>query len=88
MTNSNDVELTDIGNISMPATEVAGYVEITLDATKVEEMRNGTFANNGFGLSMGTESNDAHSFTTRDAVADKPELVINDAPSMLLVFDK
>jgi len=54
-TNSNDVELTAIGSISMPASEAAGYVEISLTASAIQEWLDGIFTNNGIILTMGTE---------------------------------
>ncbi len=76
MTNSADCEVSpSIGSISMPNPPVSGYVEITLDTTSVQEWIDGTFTNNGIGLSMGTESDDMHEFNSKEA-ANKPELVI------------
>lgn len=63
------------GSISMPATEVAGYVDITMDASILEDMRTGT--NYGFVIRMATETDDGHNFNSNDGV-NKPQLVITD----------
>lgn len=73
---TSDREATDIGSISMPATEVAQYYEITLDATKIQEMlTGGVFTNNGFLLQFDTESNDMHQFSD-ETDTNYPQLVI------------
>lgn len=74
-TNSSDVELSAIGSVSMPATEVAGYVEISLTASAIQEWLTGTFTNNGLMISMGTELNDMHDFNSREG-SNPPQLVI------------
>ena len=75
-TNAADVEISQsIGSISMPNPPAAGYVEITLTTSEVQDWIDGTYSNNGLGLSMGTETNDMHNFTSRET-ANKPELVI------------
>jgi len=79
---TNDLEATDIGSVSMPGTEVAGYVDITLTASKVQEWLNGTLANNGLLLGMDTELDDLHRFNS-DEGANKPELVITYTPPIL-----
>lgn len=63
---SSDREATDIGSISMPATEVAGENDITLTASKVQEMYDGTITNNGFLLQMDTETDDMHRFNASE----------------------
>lgn len=75
-TNAADVDFTAFGNVSMPATEVAGYVEISLNASMVQDWFDGTFANNGLMLSMGTEVDDLHRFTSRENTSNKPQLVL------------
>jgi len=73
---TTDREATDIGSISMPATEVAQYYEITLTASEIEEMiTGGGFTNNGFLLKMDTEDNDMHQFSD-ETDANPPQLVI------------
>jgi len=52
---TNDYDNTEVGNVSMPGTEVVGWNDITLDATLVEAMRTGSFTNNGFFAKMDTE---------------------------------
>ncbi len=75
MTNAADVELANIASISMPNPPVAGYVNISLTASAIQEWIDGTYANNGFGLSMGTESNDMHQFDSRENT-NVPQLVL------------
>lgn len=74
---TSDREATDIGSITMPATEVGQYYEITLTAAKVQEMFNGTIANNGFVLKMDTETDDMHRFYTVNNGSLVPELVVD-----------
>lgn len=87
-TNAADVDFTAFGNVSMPGTEVAGYVEITLNASMVQDWLDGTFTNNGLMLSMGTEIDDLHRFTSRENGSNKPELVIVYTPpaSFFIMF--
>lgn len=74
---ADDCEQTEIGNRSMTATETVNqYKEFTLDAAKVQEMINGTFANNGFLIKAATESDDMYSFNSRESASNLPELVI------------
>lgn len=77
---SDDVETSSIGSISMPGTEVAGYVEFALTASAVQEWFVGSFTNNGIMLSMGTESDDLHRFNDSEAASNKPELVVTYEP--------
>lgn len=74
---ANDREATDIGSISMPATEVAGYNDITLTASSIQEMiPGGSFTNNGFVLQMDTEVDDMHRFSNRGDANQEPLLVV------------
>ena len=50
----------------MPATEVAGENDITLTASKVQEMYDGTITNNGLLLQMDTETDDMHRFNASE----------------------
>lgn len=80
MTNSNDVELTPIGSVSMPNPPVASALySITLDNTAIQEMVTGSFSNNGFGLSMGTESDDMHRLNSVEYAtsSERPVLVVD-----------
>lgn len=74
---TSDREASDIGSVTMPATEVAQYYEITLTASAVQEMFNGTIANNGFVLKMDTETDDMHRFYTVNNGSLVPELVVD-----------
>lgn len=60
---ADDCEQTDIGSISMPNPPSSGVISISLTPGAIQEMANGTFANNGFLIKMDTETNDMHSFT-------------------------
>lgn len=74
---TSDREGTDIGSISMPATEVAGYVDITLTTSAIQDMiSGGSFTNNGFLLKMDTETNDMHQFSDQTVSNQEPKLVI------------
>lgn len=75
---TNDREATDIGSISMPATEVLGYVTITLTNSAVQEWISGDFANNGVLLQMDTEADDGHRFWSREknAAAHPPQFTV------------
>ena len=75
---TTDREATDIGSISMPSTEVAGYVGITLSTSAIAGMiSGGGFTNNGFLLKMDTESDDMHEFSDETVTNQKPTLVIS-----------
>lgn len=74
---TSDREATDIGSISMPGTEVAGYVDISLTPSAIQEMiTGGSFTNNGFQLKMDTESDDMHEFSDENVANQQPKLVI------------
>lgn len=77
---TTDRESSDIGTVSMPGTEVGQYYEITLTASAVNEMFNGTIANNGFLLKMDTETDDMHRFYTVNNGSLQPELVVDYDP--------
>ena len=74
-TNADDVELANIGSVSMPDPPVAQYYEISLAASKIQEWLSGIFTNNGLMLSMGTETDDLHRLDSSEGT-NKPELVI------------
>lgn len=81
---TSDRETTESGSISMPATEVAGYVDITLTVADIQAMVSGSYTNNGFVLRMATETDDCHKFSDRsgNTTANKPQLVVTyTAPS-------
>lgn len=64
---TSDRESSAIGtSATIDATETLGEeYAITLDASKIQEMVNGTFTNNGFLLKTTSETNDMHSLCGR-----------------------
>lgn len=79
---TSDREAGDIGNISMPGTEVAGYVDITITASAIQDWLTGAVTNYGFVVRMDTETDDLHRFNGSEAGAFSPELVVTyDLPS-------
>lgn len=76
---SNDREMTDIGSVTVLNNEpLNAEKQIALAPAKIQEMVNGTFANNGFIIVADTEQNDRFNFSTSDAsvAAQRPKLVI------------
>jgi hypothetical protein len=73
---ATDCEQTDIGSIDLTATESEGWIQIPLDAAKIEEMTNGIFANNGFLIRCDTEANDAYRFASSEEGAHIPYLTV------------
>lgn len=73
---SDDVETSNIGSVSVPNPPSAGYVSVTLTASAVQEWLDGTFANNGVMLSMGTETDDLHRFESSENTH-QPELIVD-----------
>jgi hypothetical protein len=73
---TNDREGTDVGSISMPGTEVAGYNNITVTASAVQDWLTGSFSNNGFLIRMDTETDDLHRFDSREG-SNQPQLVVD-----------
>lgn len=75
---ADDCEQTDIGSRDMTASETLNeYKEWTLTASKIEEMIDGTFTNNGFLILADTESDDCYVFNSVDVGTNSPELVID-----------
>lgn len=76
--NAADCEQTDIGSRSFVAAEANGEKQWTLTASKIEEMYDGAFTNNGFMIKNDTEANDAHEFRSSDSgtAGERPKLVI------------
>lgn len=72
---TSDREATDIGSLSMPGTEVAGYNSVTITPSSVQDWFTGAFTNNGFLIKMDTETDDLHRFDSSEAT-NKPELVV------------
>ena len=73
---STDYDNNLVGSISMLNPPSAGYVDITITPSYVNEWLNGTMTNNGFSLYMQTETDDLHEFYSRDNGSNKPELVL------------
>jgi hypothetical protein len=77
---ANDRESTDIGSLLVPASVASATAETwTLDPAKIQEMVNGSFANNGFLLQPDTEVDDLHYFYSSDYTSNparRPKLVI------------
>lgn len=73
---TTDREATDVGSVSMPATEVAGYVDISLTTASIQDVVAGSFTFRGYLLKMDTESNDMHQFSDENDVGQEPKLVI------------
>ncbi len=74
-----DCEQTDIGSVSLSATEADGWKDITLTAAKVTEWVNSTLANYGLLLKVDTESSDQYRFHSSDYVTDttlRPKLTL------------
>lgn len=59
---TSDREATESGNVSLPGTEVAGYVYMPLDITHIQAIIDGSYTNRGFLLQMDTEVDDMHRF--------------------------
>lgn len=84
---TSDREATDIGSITTPATEVAGYIDITLTPSKIQEMiSGGSFTNNGFILKMDTETNDMHQYSDETVSNQQPKLLITTPDSSFLLM--
>jgi len=73
---ANDCEQTDIGTATFSAAEaVPAYKDISLTASAISEIVNGTFTNNGFLIKVDTEDNDCYRFAP-ESTTNYPELVI------------
>lgn len=76
---TTDRESSDVGSYSFNSTNASGTTNtITLTASAVEQMINGTFTNNGFLLKMDTETDDMQRFHSRThaTTANRPEINI------------
>ena len=74
---ADDAEQTDIGALAFGASEANGQKDWSLTASAVEEMIDGTWANNGFMLKADTENNDAYGFHSSGGTAgQRPKLVV------------
>lgn len=87
---TSDREAAAIGtSASIDATETLGEeYTITLDASKITEMCNGTFTNNGFLLKTTAETNDMHNICAKDhaTAAYRPILVVDYSTGGALFF--
>jgi hypothetical protein len=75
----NDRETTAIGSVTVLNNEALNTEkQIALTPSKIQELVNGTFVNNGFIIVADTELNDRFSYHTSDssAAAQRPKLVI------------
>lgn len=82
----NDYDSNVVGSISLPNPPSAGYVEIPLTVSYINEWLNGTMTNNGFFLMMDTESDDMHVFNSKDAASNKPELILTFGGAKIVNF--
>lgn len=75
---TTDREATDSGNVSVGSDEPVGFVEIPMTASKIQEMINGGFTNNGYLLKVDTETNDRNIYSSSDNAtgAQHPKLVV------------
>jgi len=75
---ADDTEQTDIGSLVLSGTEANGQKDWSLDVDAIEEMIDGTWANNGFMLKADVEADDRHTFRSSDdaTAAERPQLVI------------
>jgi hypothetical protein len=65
-TGANDIEATDVGNVSVPATGDGDWIEIPLTASAVQEIVAGTWTNNGYLLKVDTETDDYWGYGASD----------------------
>jgi len=76
---ADDCEQTDIGSVSMGASEANGTeISISLSTSAIREMVSGEFANNGFMVKTDSEVNDAYSFasSSNGTSTRRPKLVV------------
>lgn len=73
-----DYDSTEVGNITLSATEANGEKTITLNVAPIQEMVSGTFTNNGFILAMDTNVDDQHLFDVCENATEskRPKIVI------------
>ena len=65
---ANDRESTDIGSVLVLANEASGKEkQITLNASKIQELVSGAFTNNGFIVIADTELDDRFNYKSSDA---------------------
>lgn len=76
---ANDCEQTSIGHVSISASQTVNVgVDISLTASAIQEIVNGTWTNNGFLLKVDTEANDQFVYYSSGAATAsyRPKLVI------------
>ena len=73
---STDRESANIGTVTLPATAVAGVIDIPLTESKVQDWFDGGLTNDGVLLQVATESGDMHEFYDRTTV-NPPQLLID-----------
>jgi hypothetical protein len=77
-----DCEQTNIGTLSLTATEANGLKTITLTASAIEEFIKGTWTNNGFLLKMTNDAwgqNNMYTYASTDngTSASRPYIIVN-----------
>lgn len=82
---TTDREADAIGTLAFTATASGDWVEVTLDAAKVQEWNDGTLTNNGILLKMNTEDADCQVFHSSDDTND-PQLVVELASGAFLAL--
>jgi PKD repeat protein len=76
---ANDRESTEVGSVQILDNVLLNTEkQIVLTPAKIQEMRNGTFTNNGFIIVADTETNDRFAYKTSDntSATQRPKLVI------------
>lgn len=80
-TGANDIDTTEVGTRAFSASETLNaYKDFTLNTTKIQEMVDGTFTNNGFLVKMDTESDDGYTGPVWDDATNPHTLVIDYTP--------
>ena len=75
---TSDIEAASIGTVTLTTGQAVEYFNITLTASKIQEMFEGVFTNNGFILmanNIGTEADDRHEFDS-ESDSNPPKLVV------------
>jgi hypothetical protein len=87
----NDRETTEIGTWTQPASPTANTtVDITLSATAIQEMIDGTFTNYGFLLKVDTESNDKINYHSSEAATAtyRPTLIVGIGGGTVIILSE
>jgi hypothetical protein len=72
----NDYDNNLVGSVSLPNPPSAGYIEVTITPSYINEWLSGSLTNYGFCLYTQSESDDMHEFYSNDNASNKPELVL------------